>query len=585
VEGDVIFDGESVAFESTLDGAQNVAVNATDTFFGGAVGGGTPLASLTTDAPGETVIAGGVVNTTGDQTYNDEVLIAADTVLTSSQGNVIFGDDVNGFVDEAPELEVLLQAPAPGLVPSGHSLEVVAAEDVRVGGDIGTENPLRSVSLESNTSGNNEGDVIFDGSGDQTVHAVESITLNTNRASVPDTATIYKTFASEGSDPGSLVFEVTASDGTFAMTQNDKLSVPEGELIIRADEEIRFGDLNALDRVLLEGFNTTDTGQATALTRGNAPVLIADGSSKTDNGIEIISNKIQIFASTIAREGGGPLYVATPDGDEAQGIGTGEAIQRAFRESFRALTSDDFVNPNDPDNGPVLDQIATGPGFLPLDVIPYIPSEEEKNPSGTANRNAVAERPLRPDELLSFFDCMEKTEDKRFECEEEYVGTERAASPEAEKLRALAADLFVDSAAGESPEERDKRILENAVVAYKSGTGAGRVEGEPFRRFVETNPAQADALAILDKYGELLQGVREFGATDEAYQALKSTKLQRITPSGLSTEELGNAVEAGMTARPVETGVRVASSDRFYLFRGLESQRLYLMERPQPAVE
>ena len=56
------------------------------TAFNGAVGGATALASLTTDAPGTTDLNGGVVNTIGTQTYNDPVLLTADTVLTAQFG-------------------------------------------------------------------------------------------------------------------------------------------------------------------------------------------------------------------------------------------------------------------------------------------------------------------------------------------------------------------------------------------------------------------------------------------------------------------------------------------------------------------
>ena len=57
----------------------------------------TALASLTTDVPGETDLNGGVVNTIGPQTYNDPVLLTADTVLTSQfGGNITFASTVDG---------------------------------------------------------------------------------------------------------------------------------------------------------------------------------------------------------------------------------------------------------------------------------------------------------------------------------------------------------------------------------------------------------------------------------------------------------------------------------------------------------
>jgi uncharacterized repeat protein (TIGR01451 family) len=63
----------------------SLTVNASDTTtFGGAVGGLAPLDSLTTDAAGTTEIAGGMVVTTADQTFNDELLPSDDTMLAAS---------------------------------------------------------------------------------------------------------------------------------------------------------------------------------------------------------------------------------------------------------------------------------------------------------------------------------------------------------------------------------------------------------------------------------------------------------------------------------------------------------------------
>src|SRR6266498_2704626 len=76
--------GGNITFAKTVNaaaaGVQALTANtAGTTTFGGAVGSGARLASLTTDASGTTAINGGGVNTTGDQTYNDDVTLGADT--------------------------------------------------------------------------------------------------------------------------------------------------------------------------------------------------------------------------------------------------------------------------------------------------------------------------------------------------------------------------------------------------------------------------------------------------------------------------------------------------------------------------
>ena len=82
----------AVTFSSTLDGGQALTVNSTGaTTFGGAIGGTTPLTSLTTNAGGTTVINGGAITTTGNQTFSDAVTIGATpTTLNAGTGTIAF---------------------------------------------------------------------------------------------------------------------------------------------------------------------------------------------------------------------------------------------------------------------------------------------------------------------------------------------------------------------------------------------------------------------------------------------------------------------------------------------------------------
>ena len=83
--------GSGVEFVSTLNGASALTVNTTgggSTIFGGTVGNSTALTSLVTNADGDTKINGGLVTTTGNQTYNDPVTLGAYTTLNAT--NVTF---------------------------------------------------------------------------------------------------------------------------------------------------------------------------------------------------------------------------------------------------------------------------------------------------------------------------------------------------------------------------------------------------------------------------------------------------------------------------------------------------------------
>jgi mucin-19 len=96
--------GAAITFGATLDddgtaAASNLIVNTTGTTtFTGVVGGITPLTSITTDftlaaiATDITAINGGAVTTTGAQTYNENVTLGANTVLTSTTtGDITIG--------------------------------------------------------------------------------------------------------------------------------------------------------------------------------------------------------------------------------------------------------------------------------------------------------------------------------------------------------------------------------------------------------------------------------------------------------------------------------------------------------------
>jgi hypothetical protein len=84
--------GGNVQFDSAVDstgGARALTVNTNaTTIFGGVVGTGAALLSLTTDAGGTTQMNGGAITTTGAHTYNDPVTLGAATNLTANAGTI-----------------------------------------------------------------------------------------------------------------------------------------------------------------------------------------------------------------------------------------------------------------------------------------------------------------------------------------------------------------------------------------------------------------------------------------------------------------------------------------------------------------
>ena len=119
LDGDVVVDAGTAAvrFMATLDGigdgrfqhgaTGNLEIRAGgETFFGGPVGGRLGLAGLSTDALGETTIAGGTVVTNGPQgqSFLDAVTFVANTVagtnviLNAGGGPIVFASSLNGAV-------------------------------------------------------------------------------------------------------------------------------------------------------------------------------------------------------------------------------------------------------------------------------------------------------------------------------------------------------------------------------------------------------------------------------------------------------------------------------------------------------
>jgi hypothetical protein len=85
--------GANITFAKTVDGAQTLAVNTSgNEIFNGAVGGSTPLTSLTTDGSGtvggSAQLNGGSVTTIGSQTYNDNITLGANTTLNGTTLNL-----------------------------------------------------------------------------------------------------------------------------------------------------------------------------------------------------------------------------------------------------------------------------------------------------------------------------------------------------------------------------------------------------------------------------------------------------------------------------------------------------------------
>ncbi|MBN73504.1 MAG: hypothetical protein CME32_29975 [Gimesia sp.] len=122
--------GSNIQFNDTVDGAIDLQIDtAGTTIFNGAIGDNSPLSSLTTNAGGTTQINGGSIQTSGNQIFNDDVELGANTVLTSTgSGAITFNQRLNGT----------------------YTLELKTDGDTTFNGTVGDTNELASLTTDAN---------------------------------------------------------------------------------------------------------------------------------------------------------------------------------------------------------------------------------------------------------------------------------------------------------------------------------------------------------------------------------------------------------------------------------------------------
>ncbi|MCA9022853.1 MAG: LamG domain-containing protein, partial [Planctomycetaceae bacterium] len=175
--------GSSIEFVSTVDGGVNLMINTTgDTIFGGAVGNSQALTTLTTNLGGTTYLNGEIVKTTGTQIYNDDVILGANTVLTSTAAaDIIFNQTLNGTF----------------------TLEINTESDTTFNGAVGNIDPLASLTTDANGITNINGGSI-DTTGSQTFNDEVLLGADTRL---------------ESASSGDITFD-SLLDGTFNLVIN-----------------------------------------------------------------------------------------------------------------------------------------------------------------------------------------------------------------------------------------------------------------------------------------------------------------------------------------------------------------------------
>ncbi|NNN07231.1 MAG: filamentous hemagglutinin N-terminal domain-containing protein [Elusimicrobia bacterium] len=308
-------------FNGTLNGDYNLTTNsAWNTHFNQAVGGSTPLNSLTSNitGPGGVDFNHGAVTTVFDQTYNGTVNAQQDTALTSNAGNLVFNGPANAGFNLTTNSA--LNTDFNGPVFLGNSLMARTAGgtinlqggSVTSGGDqtyngpvsLGSDNVLSSLYGNLNFDGTvNGGHALTTNSAwntnfNQAVGGTTPLALLTSNIILPDQLGVNGGPGHINIDGGSLV---TSGDQTY---NGPVYAQPDTVLTSNAGNLLFNGPVNA-------GFNLVTNSWLN--TGFNGTVFLGDSLTSNINGAAGLIN----FGADSVVSGGdqtynGSLFLTTP---------------------------------------------------------------------------------------------------------------------------------------------------------------------------------------------------------------------------------------------------------------------------------
>ncbi len=238
--GDVTLAGNAIDLEATVDGNQALHLNSPGvTTIGGALGGATALASLTTDAGGSTRLGAAITTQgAGGITFNDAVVLDAPVAIaTTGNGNtagapITFASTLDSAATEA----------------NGLTLNAGSGGDIQVTGAVGAGQALGAIEID------NANDVDFDAnieaaslvqtagsgtttlSGDVTTTGAAGVHIHTATLTIADTGSVTATGGdvSYRTDTGDITLGgATTADGR-TVTMNAILGAIDGAGVVTA---------------------------------------------------------------------------------------------------------------------------------------------------------------------------------------------------------------------------------------------------------------------------------------------------------------------------------------------------------------
>jgi filamentous hemagglutinin family protein len=411
-----------------------------------------------------------------------------------------------------------------------------ALTSVAFGGDVGAFAPLDGLEVEADRIdfAVNEGpsaELVQTGTG--------GIHLDTGETEVPDVATITDA-------RGDLRF---VTSGEFEVGDLDKLSAV-GVLEIHASEHVRVGDLSALTLSI-------QAPEIQLLTREASDVLLQDGATVTDAGVDWVANAITTSTTPVPDDPVANVAFYLGSGGISMPGDLSQFDVRRLDESLDAVSSGAFIGPD----GVVLDLTGNGP-LLVGDPTREVPRRRPLALPDTLPRFG-SEPPGPPvqvvaSQVLAFMRCsgVYATATSGDACsvaeraslasvrrlDDSALGTPRAREIGARYRRLVA-----------SPGSRER--LRGAFTAAGAAFGAtrewrdGSLDGAEFYRFLESAPrAQRPALASVLELAWLFTQIELLDLADADTRELQRTLAQEFADAaglaGLSSDVVIAAVDA-----------------------------------------
>ncbi|MBK5915005.1 hypothetical protein CCR84_11880 [Rhodocyclus purpureus] len=309
-----------VSFSGRIDGPGELEVNSSGiTTFSQAVGAGTALASLTTDALGQTLIEGGSVKTSGEQSYGDAVTLSVDTTLKGStvrskgtlaggsksltiEGNAVLGNTVSDLnsltVTGTTKLDI-------------GNLVTVGEQSYGGGVTLGTDTTLTGSTVKMLKGGTGVehalsifGDAVLGG----TLSGLTTLTVS--KSTTITGRTVTSSGKQEYLGDATIAGATTLSSGAGDVTFHGKVFGPSS-LSLNSQGTVTFNDA-------VGGFNDAvhaDTPLASLTTDAGGKLLINGGLVRT-TGRQSYADRVELGGDTTLHVSASDARILTVKGED-----------------------------------------------------------------------------------------------------------------------------------------------------------------------------------------------------------------------------------------------------------------------------